>query len=51
MGYFDLIELVALAETRVGPVVDTRYRRLIEWDLPLDDRTVAMLLLALKNIL
>ena len=50
MDNFDLNELMELAETYVGPMVDAIYRRLMDRDFALEDPEVLMLLVALINI-
>ena len=51
MEYFNLDELMDLAEAYVGPMIDAIYRRLIDRDFALEDPEVVMLLTALINIL
>ena len=51
MDNFNLDELMDLAETYVGPMVDAIYCRLMERDFALEDPDVVMLLTALINIL
>ena len=51
MDYFNLDELMDLAEAYVGPMVDAIYRRLMDQDFALEDPEVVMLLTALINIL
>ena len=51
MDKFTLDELMDLAETYVGPMVDAIFRRLMDRDFALEDPEVVMLLTALINIL
>ena len=51
IDHFDLIELMDLAETYVGPMIDAIYRRLKDRDFALEDPEVVILLVALINIL
>ena len=51
MDNFNLDELMDLAESYVGPMIDAIYRRLIDRDFALEDPEVVMLLTALINIL
>ena len=51
MDKFDLNELMDPAQAYVGPMIDAIYRRLMDRDLALEDPEVAMLLVALINIL
>ena len=51
MDNFNLDELMDLAETYVGPMIDAIYLRLIDRDFALEDPEVVMLLTALINIL
>ena len=51
MDNFNLDELMDLAEAYVGPMVDAKYRRLMDRDFALEDPEVVMLLTALINIL
>ena len=51
MDNFNLDELMDLAEAYVGPMVDAIYRQLMDRDFALEDPEVAMLLIALINIL
>ena len=46
-----LNELMNLAETYIGPVIDAIYRRLMDRDFALEGPEVIMLLVALTNIL
>ena len=51
MDNFNLDELMDLAESYVGPMVDAIYRRLMDRDFALEDPEFVMLLTALINIL
>ena len=51
MDNFDLNELMDLAETYVGTMIDVIYRRLMDREFALQDPEVVMLLVALINIL
>ena len=51
MDNFNLDELMDVTETYVGPMVDSIYRRLMDWDIALEDPEVVMLLTSLINIL
>ena len=51
MDNFDLNELMDLAEAYVGPMIHAIYRRLTDRDFALEDPEVAILLVALINIL
>ena len=51
MDNFNLNELMDLAETYVGPMVDAMYPRLMDRDFALEDQEVVILLAALINIL
>ena len=51
MDNFDLNEYMDLAELYVGPMIDAIYRRLMDRDFALEEPEVAMLLVALINIL
>ena len=51
MDNFNLDELMNLAKSYVGPMVDAIYRRLMDRDFALEDPEVVMLLTALINIL
>ena len=51
MDSFNLNELLDLAETYVGSMVDAIYRRLMDRDFSLEDPEVVILLTALINIL
>ena len=43
IDHFDLIELMDLAETYVGPMIDAIYRRLKDRDFALEDPEVVIL--------
>ena len=51
MDNFDLNNLMDLAEAYVGPMIDAIYRRLMNRGFALEDPEVAMMLVALINIL
>ena len=51
MDNFDLDELMDLAESYVGLMIDAIYRRLIDLDFALEDPEVVMMRVALTNIL